>query len=229
LADTLSGTAALRDAGASRSRCGLLNGVRCCRVGDKTDHLSVLPSALQAERLGSHKRKTPMSYRLLVFGFIEPRTNEKSRRRRGGDSNPRTGSTPVTRFPVAPIQPLWHLSILGAACAALLEGYDTDGLPANRGPLHAQNRPSEGREATSMALRPDFSGPSLVPLVGFLRTPRSRARGTPQNETHATALAPAAGTSQDPHTRTPVILSSPTTRRPRCFSPQAQPSARTSG
>jgi hypothetical protein len=37
------------------------------------------------------------------------------RKRRGGDSNPRTRSTPVTRFPVAPIQPLWHLSI---ACDA---------------------------------------------------------------------------------------------------------------
>jgi hypothetical protein len=30
--------------------------------------------------------------------------------RRGGDSNPRTRSTPVTRFPVAPVQPLRHLS-----------------------------------------------------------------------------------------------------------------------
>lgn len=30
-------------------------------------------------------------------------------RRREGDSNPRT-SRPVTRFPVVPIQPLWHLS-----------------------------------------------------------------------------------------------------------------------
>jgi hypothetical protein len=31
--------------------------------------------------------------------------------RRGGDSNPRTRSTPVTRFPVAPVQPLRHLSV----------------------------------------------------------------------------------------------------------------------
>jgi hypothetical protein len=30
--------------------------------------------------------------------------------RRGGDSNPRTRLTPVTRFPVAPVQPLRHLS-----------------------------------------------------------------------------------------------------------------------
>ena len=40
--------------------------------------------------------------------------------RRGRDSNPRTRSTPVTRFPVAPIQPLWHLSI-AAWCAASIE------------------------------------------------------------------------------------------------------------
>ena len=33
-----------------------------------------------------------------------------SRRRRGRDSNPRTRLTPVTRFPVAPVQPLRHLS-----------------------------------------------------------------------------------------------------------------------
>src|ERR1700733_4851330 len=31
-------------------------------------------------------------------------------RRRGRDSNPRTRLTPVTRFPVAPVQPLRHLS-----------------------------------------------------------------------------------------------------------------------
>src|SRR3954470_8100848 len=30
--------------------------------------------------------------------------------RRGRDSNPRTRLTPVTRFPVAPVQPLRHLS-----------------------------------------------------------------------------------------------------------------------
>src|SRR5207248_4423401 len=33
------------------------------------------------------------------------------RQRRGRDSNPRTRLTPVTRFPVAPVQPLRHLSI----------------------------------------------------------------------------------------------------------------------
>ncbi len=33
-----------------------------------------------------------------------------NRQRRGRDSNPRTRSTPVTRFPVAPVQPLRHLS-----------------------------------------------------------------------------------------------------------------------
>src|ERR1700732_2224701 len=31
-------------------------------------------------------------------------------KRRGRDSNPRTRLTPVTRFPVAPVQPLRHLS-----------------------------------------------------------------------------------------------------------------------
>jgi hypothetical protein len=31
-------------------------------------------------------------------------------RRRGRDSNPRTRSTPVTRFPIVPVQPLRHLS-----------------------------------------------------------------------------------------------------------------------
>jgi hypothetical protein len=33
--------------------------------------------------------------------------------RRGRDSNPRTRSTPVTRFPVVPVQPLRHLSWMG--------------------------------------------------------------------------------------------------------------------
>src|ERR1700759_4222072 len=37
--------------------------------------------------------------------------------RRGGDSNPRTRLTPVTRFPVAPVQPLRHLSWSGARVA----------------------------------------------------------------------------------------------------------------
>src|SRR3712207_1899204 len=44
--------------------------------------------------------------------------------RRGRDSNPRTRLTPVTRFPVAPVQPLRHLSRLGGS-----EGYRSD-LPA---------------------------------------------------------------------------------------------------
>src|SRR5579875_2332136 len=35
---------------------------------------------------------------------------DSSHRRRGRDSNPRTRLTPVTRFPVAPVQPLRHLS-----------------------------------------------------------------------------------------------------------------------
>jgi hypothetical protein len=40
-----------------------------------------LPVGAQEERSGSHKRETPMSGRSLVFGFIEPRTDENSRRR----------------------------------------------------------------------------------------------------------------------------------------------------
>ncbi len=43
---------------------------------------------------------------------------DSSHQRRGGDSNPRTRSTPVTRFPVAPVQPLRHLSVLGRASVA---------------------------------------------------------------------------------------------------------------
>ena len=39
-----------------------------------------------------------------------PPEKRRRNRRRGGDSNPRTRSTPVTRFPVAPVQPLRHLS-----------------------------------------------------------------------------------------------------------------------
>jgi transposase InsO family protein len=38
--------------------------------------------------------------------------------RRGGDSNPRTRLTPVTRFPVAPVQPLRHLSVQAVASVA---------------------------------------------------------------------------------------------------------------
>ena len=38
------------------------------------------------------------------------RAHDRASKRRGGDSNPRTRSTPVTRFPVAPVQPLRHLS-----------------------------------------------------------------------------------------------------------------------
>lgn len=37
---------------------------------------SVLPSALQGERLGSCKRQMPISDRLLVFSFTELRTDE---------------------------------------------------------------------------------------------------------------------------------------------------------
>ncbi len=36
---------------------------------------------------------------------------KRASERRGGDSNPRTRLPPVTRFPVAPVQPLRHLSV----------------------------------------------------------------------------------------------------------------------
>ncbi len=41
---------------------------------------------------------------------VRTRASYPAKKRRGRDSNPRTGSTPVTRFPVAPVQPLRHLS-----------------------------------------------------------------------------------------------------------------------
>ncbi len=63
--------------------------------------------------------------------------------RRGRDSNPRTRSTPVTRFPVAPVQPLRHLSETRCQRAPP-EGYDTarpaaDRLPAVLAPILAAN------------------------------------------------------------------------------------------
>jgi HEPN domain len=113
LADTVGGTTALRDAGASRSPCGLLNGVRRRRVGDRSARgLIGPPFSVSASSGALGFAQTPNAHiRFARFGFIEPRTNEKTTARRGRDSNPRTRSTPVTRFPVAPVQPLRHLSV----------------------------------------------------------------------------------------------------------------------
>ena len=47
---------------------------------------------------------------VAAFAAIQPAIYSTQAKRRGGDSNPRTRSTPVTRFPVAPVQPLRHLS-----------------------------------------------------------------------------------------------------------------------
>ena len=48
-----------------------------------------------------------------VSQVVCPPCPDSSHARRGRDSNPRTRSTPVTRFPVAPVQPLRHLSRAG--------------------------------------------------------------------------------------------------------------------
>ncbi len=48
-----------------------------------------------------------------------PSERQTASQRRGGDSNPRTRSTPVTRFPVAPVQPLRHLSVRRAKGSAV--------------------------------------------------------------------------------------------------------------
>lgn len=73
-----------------RSRCGLLNSIRRHRVGysaaRRLTGAFTLPVGARGEHLGSHKRETPMSGRSLVFGFIEPRTDENSRRRRVRDA-----------------------------------------------------------------------------------------------------------------------------------------------
>src|SRR3954454_3467131 len=56
-------------------------------------------------------------------------TNARLLQRRGRDSNPRGGSTPPTRFPIALLKPLGHLSVPGRRVAS---GH-LDGRPiANR-------------------------------------------------------------------------------------------------
>src|SRR5450759_701274 len=49
--------------------------------------------------------------------------------------------TPVTRFPVAPVQPLRHLSLARDACAAP-EGYDTPTLAVGRLPATIHREPA---------------------------------------------------------------------------------------
>jgi hypothetical protein len=44
------------------------------------------------------------------LGHVSPPGRVAATERRGRDSNPRTRLTPVTRFPVVPVQPLRHLS-----------------------------------------------------------------------------------------------------------------------
>jgi hypothetical protein len=63
------------------------------------------PAAPEPAPGGPKPRKT--ASKPPFFGVAVRNT---SKWRRGGDSNPRTRSTPVTRFPVAPVQPLRHLS-----------------------------------------------------------------------------------------------------------------------
>jgi hypothetical protein len=75
----------------------------------------------------SSLRTRPERFELPTFGSVDRRSIQLSygrvatqssprasqlgtQLRRGRDSNPRTRSTPVTRFPVAPVQPLRHLS-----------------------------------------------------------------------------------------------------------------------
>src|SRR5829696_7937214 len=50
------------------------------------------------------------------------RTRVGSRQRRGRDSNPRTRSTPVTRFPIVPVQPLRHPSRAGSGKGSAAPG-----------------------------------------------------------------------------------------------------------
>src|ERR1700737_1973979 len=79
-----------------------------------------------------------------------PEIGFSARERRGGDSNPRTRSTPVTRFPVAPVQPLRHLS--RGVLHAVAKGYDTTSAAARRtttpdgarryAPVDARGQPS---------------------------------------------------------------------------------------
>src|SRR5439155_8712706 len=63
---------------------------------------------------GATKTKSPADGRARRTETDVPRQVRPMSRditeRRGRDSNPRTRLTPVTRFPVAPVQPLRHLS-----------------------------------------------------------------------------------------------------------------------
>ncbi len=83
------------------------------------------PLAKDTSHLRDRRNDPAFVSRLINNRQIKPlshRPNDTDQRqyragRRGRDSNPRTESTPVTRFPVAPIQPLWHLS-LDLLCAS---------------------------------------------------------------------------------------------------------------
>jgi hypothetical protein len=59
------------------------------------------PEGRRGPRRGREPTPTP---------FFGAGVRIRTKWRRGGDSNPRTRLTPVTRFPVAPVQPLRHLS-----------------------------------------------------------------------------------------------------------------------
>src|SRR5215831_2746011 len=67
--------------------------------------------------------------------------NGSCTKRRGGDSNPRTRLTPVTRFPVAPVQPLRHLSwrarLTTLRARFSVPGSDLPGAVAQQGNLVA--------------------------------------------------------------------------------------------
>jgi hypothetical protein len=69
------------------------------------DHTDLRRQAIARRPEPSHRRSRAVHGRATT-----PADTPRCPVRRGRDSNPRTRLTPVTRFPVAPVQPLRHLS-----------------------------------------------------------------------------------------------------------------------